>query len=422
MRLLLLLLLSWRCVSLRSPLPLATPTARARAACLRVAAPPTMQEADLYAALGVPRNANEGDIKKAYRAAARKWHPDVNPSQDAKEKFQSINEAYQVLSNPEMRQRYDQFGMAGIKGGASAGPNMSDFDFGDIFESFFSGGPGARTRTNRPTQGDDLRFDLELDFKTVRAPSLQLHALVDDVCTPCTHVSQRPPLLQALFGGEKKIRITQLEACTTCGGSGVAPGASVTTCATCGGRGAVTQTVNTILGRMQQQSRCPTCGGSGSVVEKYCGTCDGRGTNKRSKQLTVTIPPGVENGNRLRVRGEGDAGPKGGPSGDLYVFLSVTRDPNFRREGMDLFSEVTVSYVDAILGTTLQVETVDGPTVDVPLPAGTQPGATLRLEGKGAPKLNNVNMRGSHFVKVNVQIPKSLSAKERDLVTQLRNL
>jgi len=356
----------------------------------------TMQETDLYRALGVPRNAKDGDIKKAYRAAARKWHPDVNPSDDAKEKFQGINEAYQVLSNPELRQRYDQFGMAGIKGaaGGSGGPNMQDFDFGDIFESFFSGVPnaGTRARSSRPTQGDDLRFDLELDFKT------------------------------ALFGGEKKIRITQLEACTTCGGSGVAPGASVTTCSTCGGRGSVTQTVNTILGRMQQQSICPTCGGTGSVVEKYCGSCDGRGTTKRSKQLTVTIPPGVENGNRLRVRGEGDAGPKGGPSGDLYVFLSVARDPNFRREGMDLYSEVPVSYVDAILGTTLKVDTVDGNAVDVALPAGTQPGATLRLEGKGAPKLNNVNMRGSHFVKINVQIPKSLSSKERELVMQLRKL
>jgi molecular chaperone DnaJ len=239
--------------------------------------------------------------------------------------------------------------------------------------------------------------------------------------TPADPLPRRLPR-QALFGGEKKIRITQLEACTTCGGSGVAPGASVTTCSTCGGRGSVTQTVNTILGRMQQQSICPTCGGTGSVVEKYCGSCDGRGTSKRSKQLTVTIPPGVENGNRLRVRGEGDAGPKGGPSGDLYVFLSVARDPNFRREGMDLYSEVPVSYVDAILGTTLKVDTVDGNAVDVALPAGTQPGATLRLEGKGAPKLNNVNMRGSHFVKINVQIPKSLSPREKELVTQLRKL
>lgn len=238
-------------------------------------------------------------------------------------------------------------------------------------------------------QGEDLRFDLELNFNT------------------------------ALFGGEKKIRINQLETCGTCTGSGVAPGASVTTCKTCGGRGTVVQVVNTILGRMQQQSTCPTCQGTGSVVEKYCGTCDGKGVRKRSKQLSVTIPPGVDSGNRLRVRGEGDAGPKGGPSGDLYVFLNVVPDPRFRREEMDIYSEVSVSYLDAIIGSKLRVPTVDG-DVDVSLPPGTQPGTTLRIEGKGAPKLNNVNLRGSHYVKVKVQIPKSLSSKERDLIEQLK--
>jgi len=172
---------------------------------------------------------------------------------------------------------------------------------------------------------------------------------------------------------------------------------------------------------MQQQGRCPTCGGTGSVVEKYCGSCDGKGTNKKSKQLTITIPPGVEDGNRLRVRGEGDAGPKGGPSGDLYVFLSVTSDPRFRREGMDIYSDVSLSYLDAILGTTLSIPTVDG-QVDLAVPAGTQPSTTMRIEGKGAPKLNNLNTRGSHFVKVNVQIPKSVSSKEKELITQLKKV
>ena len=170
---------------------------------------------------------------------------------------------------------------------------------------------------------------------------------------------------------------------------------------------------------MQQQARCPTCGGTGTVVEKYCGTCDGKGTNKKSKQLTITIPPGVEDGNRLRVRGEGDAGPKGGPSGDLYVFLSVTSDNRFRREGMEIYSDVSLSYVDAILGTTIRVPTVDG-EVDLNVPAGTQPATTMRIEGKGAPKLNNVNVRGSHYVKVKVEIPQKISNKERELVEQLK--
>ena len=330
---------------------------------------------------------------QAYRAKARKWHPDVNQEPGAKEKFQSINEAYQVLSDPSMRQRYDQFGVAGVRGAGSGGPGpgMQDFDLGDIFESFFGGqgGPAGARRRSGPTQGDDLRFDLEIDFNT------------------------------ALFGGSKKIRITHLETCGSCSGSGVAPGSSVNTCGTCGGRGVVVQSVNTILGRMQQQARCPTCGGTGTVVEKYCGTCDGKGTNKKSKQLTITIPPGVEDGNRLRVRGEGDAGPKGGPSGDLYVFLSVTSDPRFRREGMDIYSEASISYVDAILGSTIRVPTVDG-EVDLTIPPGTQPMTTMRIEGKGAPKLNNLNLRGTQYVKVNVEIPRSLSATEKDLVRQLK--
>ena len=164
---------------------------------------------------------------------------------------------------------------------------------------------------------------------------------------------------------------------------------------------------------------CPTCGGSGQVVEKYCGSCDGKGVNKKSKQLTITIPPGVEDSNRLRVRGEGDAGAKGGPPGDLYVFLSVKPDPRFRREGMEIYTDVTVSYVDAILGVTLQVPTVDG-SVDLKMPAGTQPGTTLRIEGKGAPKLNNVQARGSQYVKVKVEIPQKLSNKEKELVTALK--
>ena len=368
------------------------PAAVAAVSSQRRCASIVCQEVDFYSELGVGRTASEGDIKKAYRAAARQWHPDVNSEPGAKEKFQTINEAYQVLSDPTMRQRYDQFGVAGVRtGGGGGGPTPGDVDISDIFESFFGGqgGPGGGRRRSGPTQGDDLRFDLEIDFNT------------------------------ALFGGSKKIKITHLETCDTCTGSGVAPGSAVNTCGTCGGRGAVVQTVNTILGRMQQQGRCPTCSGTGTVVEKYCGSCDGKGVNKKSKQLTITIPPGVEDGNRLRVRGEGDAGPKGGPSGDLYVFLSVTPAPGFRREGMDIYSDVKISYIDAILGTTLRVPTVDG-AVDLKVPAGTQPATTMRIEGKGAPKLNNVNLRGTHYVKVTVEIPKSLSSKEKELVTQLK--
>ncbi|KAJ1624244.1 hypothetical protein T492DRAFT_598869 [Pavlovales sp. CCMP2436] len=286
--------------------------------------------ADFYQTLGVSRGADEAELKKAYRNLARKYHPDVNP--DGQERFQEINNAYEVLSNPEQRQRYDQFGEAGIRGagGGGGGPGV-DFDLGDIFESFFGGGggpgrggPGGR-RPRGPPQGEDLRFDLEIDFKT------------------------------AVFGGERSIRVNHLETCTTCSGSGVKPGAKVSTCSTCGGSGVVTQVVSTILGRMQQQTTCPTCGGTGQQVEAYCGSCDGRGVVQRAKTLKVNIPKGVDSGQRLRVRSEGNAAPKGGQPGDLYVFITVQNDKQFRREGIDVYTELSVSYIDAILGRRVKV-------------------------------------------------------------------
>jgi len=239
-------------------------------------------------------------------------------------------------------------------------------------------------------QGDDLRFDLQLDFKT------------------------------AIFGGNQTIRIRHDEVCGTCTGSGVAPGSSVSTCSTCNGRGFVVQQMNTILGRIQQQAPCPQCGGTGQMVEKFCGDCNGgNGVNNVQKEIKITVPAGVDDGNRLRVRNEGDAGPKGGPPGDLYVFLSVKPDKQFRREGQDIYSDLKISYVDAILGATVKVPTVDG-DVELTIPAGTQPNATMRISGKGAPKLNQPKQRGSQIVTVKVEIPKSLSKKEKELVQQLR--
>lgn len=366
-----------------------SPRGRARHLPLR------MQEVDFYRELGVGRQASEAEIKKAYRQLARKYHPDVNPGDEAKEKFQKINEAYEILNDPDMRQRYDQFGVAGVRNGPGGpGPDMGDIDLGDIFESFFGGaggGMGGGRRRSGPVQGDDIRFDLGIDFKT------------------------------AVFGGSQKIRIRHEEACGTCNSSGVAPGSSVSKCNQCGGRGVVIQQVNTILGRMQQQATCPTCRGTGEVVEKYCGDCSGKGVKNAPKTISITVPCGVEDGNRLRVRNEGDAGPKGGPPGDLYVFLSVKPDPLLKRQGTDIYSEVSVSFVDAILGAKLRVPTVDG-DVDLALPAGTQPGATLRISGKGAPKLNRPEQRGSQFVSVKVQIPKNVSKKEKELLKQLQEV
>jgi len=346
---------------------------------------------DYYATLGVSRSADEKEIKSAYRRMARQYHPDVNPSDEAKSKFQEISAAYEVLSDPQVRARYDQFGEAGVKGGMGGGPGGPDFDLSDIFESFFGGGmggPGGRRRPRGPPQGEDLRFDLEIDFKT------------------------------AVFGGERSIRVNHLETCGTCSGSGVKPGAAVSTCSTCGGTGVVTQVVSTILGRMQQQTTCPTCGGTGQQVEAYCGTCDGRGVVNRAKNLKVNIPKGVDSGQRLRVRNEGNAAPKGGQPGDLYVFINVQEDKQFRREGVDIYTELKVSYIDAILGRRVKVPTIDG-EVEIDLPAGTQPNTTLRIEGKGVPKLNSPDTRGNQYIKVIVQIPKKLSKQEREIVIKL---
>jgi molecular chaperone DnaJ len=273
---------------------------------------------------------------------------------------------------------------------------------GDIFDSFFGGGGGgmggggtgargARTRTRGPVVGDDLRFDLELDFQT------------------------------AVFGGEEKVRIRHLETCTTCSGNGVKPGSKVSTCSACGGSGVTVQVTRTPLGNFQTQQTCPTCRGTGQRIEEYCGTCGGQGLNQATKQIKVTIPPGVENGNKLRVRGEGDAGPNGGPPGDLYIFLKVKEDKNFRREGPEIYSDATISYVDAILGASIKTPVVDG-EVTIKVPPGTQPGQVMRLKGNGAPRLGNPDVRGDHYVTMNVEIPKSLSKEEEDLVKRLQEL
>merc|ERR1712151_218787 len=264
-----------------------------------------------------------------------------------------------------------------------------EVDLGDIFDTFFGGGGGpgfssrggpGGPRTRGPIQGDDLRFDLEIDFKT------------------------------AIFGGEEKVRIRHLEKCTTCDGSGVKPGASVSTCRTCNGQGVVMQVTRTPLGNFQTQQTCPNCRGTGQEVEEYCGTCSGQGVQSKTKQIKVTIPAGVEDGNKLRVRGEGDSGPKGGPSGDLYIFLKVKEDSTFRREGPEIYSDASVSYLDAILGASIKV------------PPGTQPGQVMRLEGNGAPRLGNPDSRGDHYVTMDIEIPKSLSKEEEELVEKLREL
>lgn len=272
-----------------------------------------------------------------------------------------------------------------------------DVDLNDIFDSFFGGGGmggfGGRGRaaSRGPVVGNDLRFDLEIDFKT------------------------------AVFGGEEKVRIRHLETCDTCSGSGVKPGSKISTCSTCGGSGVTVEVTRTPLGNFQTQQTCPTCRGTGQKIEEYCGTCGGQGLNQKTKQIKVTVPAGVEDGNKLRVRGEGDAGPNGGPSGDLYIFLRVKEDAKFRREGPEIYSEETISYLDAILGNSIKTPVVDG-EVTIKVPPGTQPGQVMRLKGNGAPRLGNPNQRGDHYVTVKVEIPKDLSKEEEALIEKLKNL
>lgn len=346
---------------------------------------------DYYEILGVDRNADKEEIKRAYRRMARKYHPDVNKEPGADEKFKEINRAYEVLSDDSSRARYDRFGEAGVSGGSGI-PDMGDLSsFADIFESFFGGFAGQQARRRSgPTRGEDLRYDLRLDFR------------------------------EAIFGGEKQIKITHLETCTTCSGSGAKPGTRPRTCPTCGGTGQVRRATRTPFGSFTQVSTCPTCGGTGQVIEDKCETCNGAGVLQKTKNLKITIPPGVDSGTRLRVAGEGDAGQKGGPAGDLYVYLFVQSDSEFEREGINILSTLQISYLQAILGDKVTVKTVDG---DKPLtiPPGTQPDTILTLEGLGVPKLGNPSIRGDHLIriKVNIPHPSKLAAEERETLEKM---
>jgi molecular chaperone DnaJ len=323
-----------------------------------------------------------------------------------------------------MRARYDQFGEAGLGngmgGGGGYGGEGFEVDLSDIFDSvspyrlhaqqrlpalssqsclwcpffsrqFFGGGGRRSQRQQGPMRGEDLRVDTTIQFE------------------------------EAVFGTEKKIRIRHLENCNTCTGSGVKPGSAVKTCSQCGGSGMVTQIQRTPLGTFQTQTMCPGCRGAGKQVEEYCGVCSGQGVVEEPKNVKVKVPPGIEDGTKLRLRGEGDAGPKGGPPGDLYVFLRVQPHPTFNRKGSDIFSDMTVDYTDAILGNdAVTVPVVDG-EVQLKVPQGTQPGTVLRVRGKGAPQMGNPDQRGDHYVTVKVNIPKDLDKEEKELLTKLRD-
>ncbi len=357
---------------------------------------------DYYETLGTTRDADQEEIKRAYRRLARKYHPDVNKEPGAEDTFKEINRANEVLSEPELRARYDRFGEAGVSSGGGGAPGYGDMGdmggFADIFDAFFNGFGGAQggqqqqaRRRSGPSRGEDLRLDLKLDFH------------------------------EAIFGGEKEIRIPHLESCTPCKSTGAKPGSQPQACSTCGGAGQVRRNTRTPFGNFTQVAVCPTCNGEGQVIEDKCEACNGAGRKQETKKLKISIPKGVDNGTKLRIGKEGDAGLRGGPAGDLYVYLHVEEDAEFRREGINILSQVKISYLQAILGSHIQINTVDGPT-ELNIPAGIQPNTVLKLEQKGVPRLGNEVSRGDHLLTLQIDIPSKVSTEERDLLEKLAKI
>ena len=347
-------------------------------------------ERDFYVVLGVERNASDAQIKAAYRKLAQQWHPDVNTEPEAEERFKEVNQAYQVLGDPERRQRYDMFGRAGVDGAGGAGAGFEGFGgFSDIFDAFFGQGAGSGTaRRGRPQPGADLRYDLRITFE------------------------------EAIKGTEKEIEFRVLQPCDTCGGNGAEPGTEPTTCPVCDGRGEIRNVRQTMLGQMVNVSACPRCKGEGKIVETPCHTCKGEGRIEKKRTLRVTIPPGIDEGHQIRLSNEGETGPRGGSPGSLYVAVHVAPHPTLIRQGTELMYEAKISIAQAALGTKIKVPTVDGDE-EVEVKAGTQPGTEIRLRGKGVPHLRRAGSRGDLHVMVDVVVPTKLTKRQRELLTEL---
>lgn len=349
---------------------------------------------DYYDILGVSRTATPEEIRRAYRRLARQYHPDVNKSPDAEERFKEINEAYEVLSDPDKRAAYDRFGHAGVQAGVGAHSDATSDPFGfgsifsDIFDSFFGDMAGSVRR--RPSRGADLETTIELDFE------------------------------EALSGTEKVIELERLEICPDCRGSRMRHGARPKTCPVCGGTGQLRRYQQTILGSMITATTCSHCGGEGYVVSDPCPTCRGRGRLVQRRKVHLTIPPGIEDGATLRLTGEGEHGEPGAPPGNLYVHVRVRPHELFRREGTTLYLDLPINVAQAALGAEVEVPTVDGRVV-LTIPPGTQPGQRFRLRGKGAPELGS-GRRGDLIVTVRVVVPTELTARQRELFEELAEL
>lgn len=352
------------------------------------------EKRDYYEVLGVDRGADDATLKKAYRKLAKKYHPDVNPGDaEAEKKFKEATEAYSVLSDPEKRKQYDQFGHAAFEGGAGggyggfggfdfSGQDMGDI-FGDLFGDLFGGGASRRRANNGPMKGASLRAVIHISFQ------------------------------EAVFGCEKELEIKLKETCTTCNGTGAKPGTQPETCPRCKGEGQVVYTQQSLFGMVRNVQTCPECNGTGKVIKDKCTSCHGSGYVTVPKKIQVSVPAGIDDGQSIRIRDKGEPGKNGGPRGDLLVEVQVARHPIFQRQDMNIFSTAPITYAQAALGGDVRINTVDGDIIYTVKP-GTQTDTKIRLKGKGVPSLRNKNVRGDHYVTLVVQVPTKLSEEAKE--------
>lgn len=348
---------------------------------------------DYYEVLGVAKNATPEEIKKAYRVLGKKYHPDVNPGdKNAEEKFKEVGEAYSVLSDPDKRRQYDQYGHAAFEQGMGGGGGFGGFegmDFTDLFGDLFGGifGGGSRRSSNGPSKGANVRTSVRITFD------------------------------EAMKGVDKEIELTLKEECTTCNGSGAKPGTTPLKCSKCNGAGQVAYTQNTLFGMSRSIQACPDCRGTGKLIKEKCPDCYGTGYISRKKKIEVSIPAGIDDGQSMRLAGKGEPGTMGGPRGDLLVEVRVSDHPVFQRDGMNIYSTAPMSFAQATLGGDVRIQTIDGDVLYEVKP-GTQTDTRIRLRGKGVPSLRNKNDRGDHYVTLVVQVPTKLTSEQKELLKQ----